>query len=399
VVVTGAGIVTALGIGWAKNAEGFRTGRCALRPLTVIDVARQRSRIGGEVDLPAELPQGQLPTRRRERWDRSLKLLWLAASEAWVQTGWETAVDAPLVLGTTAAGLRQGEAFYDRAVQDRIRERRQPTRVLYYLAQRQALEVAADLGLRGPLTLISNACASGANALGRGWEMIRSGLAPRVLVGGYEGLCRLVYAGFDSLQAISISGCRPFEAGRDGLSLGEGAAVAALETLDSARARGATILGELAGYGASTDIHHLTQPHPEGRAAVLAMAEACSAAGIGPAQIQYLNAHGTGTLWNDRSEAAAIRAWAGDHTGRLPVSSTKRCTGHLLGAAGAVEAVLCLMAIDGQWLPPMPELKDPEPDCGFPLVRQATDQALEIVMSNSFGFGGANATLIFRRIQ
>jgi 3-oxoacyl-[acyl-carrier-protein] synthase II len=399
VVVTGAGIVTALGIGWSDNTLGFRTGRSALGPLHVIDVSRQRSVVGGEVNLPTKLPTGRLSDRRRQRWDRSLRLLWLAANEAWTQSGWIPGPDIPLVLGTTAAGLSQGQAFYLQALRTRSRTIGQPTRILNYLAQRQALEVAADLALSGPLTLISNACASGANALGHAWEIIRNNRARRVLAGGYEGLCQLVYAGFDSLQAISLNGCRPFDSRRDGLSLGEGAAVLALEALDTARERGATILGELAGYGASTDVHHLTQPHPEGHAARRAMTEACRTAGVGPSEVHYLNAHGTGTLLNDSSEAAAIRSWAGDQTDRIQVSSTKRCTGHLLGAAGAVEAALCLMALEGQWLPPMPDLREPDPACTFPLVRQPAHHPIDVVMSNSFGFGGANATLIFRRLR
>jgi 3-oxoacyl-[acyl-carrier-protein] synthase II len=170
-----------------------------------------------------------------------------------------------------------------------------------------------------------------------------------------------------------------------------------IESLEFARRRGAHILGEIVGYGASTDVHHLTQPHPNGDAALGAMAAATSVAGIQPQQIGYINAHGTGTALNDSAEALAINRWAGPNVSTLPVSSTKSGIGHLLGAAGAVEAVACLMALGGQWLPPTTTIETPEPTCAFPLVRQPVDARIEYALTNSFGFGGANASLILRR--
>jgi 3-oxoacyl-[acyl-carrier-protein] synthase II len=210
-------------------------------------------------------------------------------------------------------------------------------------------------------------------------------------------LCHLIFAGFDSLQALSPTQCRPFDEQRDGLALGEGAAALTLEALEGAQTRGATILAELVGYGAATDLHHLTQPHPQGDAAVATMSEACQCARLKPGDIDYLNAHGTGTPLNDGAEAIAITRWAGARAATLPVSSTKAGIGHLLGAAGAVEATICVLALRGQWLPPMPATRTPDPACGFPLVTTPTNARLDNVMTNSFGFGGANATLIFRR--
>jgi 3-oxoacyl-[acyl-carrier-protein] synthase II len=227
--------------------------------------------------------------------------------------------------------------------------------------------------------------------------MLRRGRTERVLAGGYDALSLLVYSGFDSLQAMSPTRCRPFDARRDGLTLGEGAAVLTLETQEAAEHRGATILGELAGYGAAIDLHHLTQPHPQGDAAWAAMAEACRTAGVTPAEVDYVNAHGTGTPLNDSSEALALNRWAGVRAASLPVSSTKAGIGHLLGAAGAVEALVCLQALREQWLPPQPRVETVDPLCQFPIVREATAARVEVAMSNSFGFGGANATLIFRR--
>jgi 3-oxoacyl-[acyl-carrier-protein] synthase II len=397
VVITGAGIVSALGPGWEANCRGFRAGVVARRPVSLFDVSRQRVKVAAEVGLSEPVPFSGLPAGCARRMDRAAKLLYLAVQEAWQQCGWQPSEHLPLVLGTTGGDMKLGEDYYRQTVETPIARRRQPSRVLYYQAQRQGLEVASAFGLGGPLIFIANACASGANAIGHAWDLVRLGQTDRALAGGYEALSQLIFAGFDSLQALSMTQCRPFDAHRDGLALGEGAAVLALEAYDSARKRGASILGELAGYGASTDVHHLTQPQPEGSAALASMTAACQSAGLTPLQIDYVNAHGTGTPLNDSAEAAAINRWAGDRAATLPVSSTKSSVGHLLGAAGAVEAVVCLMALRGQWMPPTSTLETPDPACRFPVVRKPTDGKLDYVLSNSFGFGGANATLILRR--
>jgi 3-oxoacyl-[acyl-carrier-protein] synthase II len=201
------------------------------------------------------------------------------------------------------------------------------------------------------------------------------------------------------LQALSPTQCRPFDATRDGLALGEGAAVFILESEEHAAARGAKPIGEIVGYGASTDCHHLTQPQPEGNAAFASMSAACASAGLKPEHISYINAHGTGTPLNDAAEANAISRWAGEVAPKVHVSSTKASIGHLLGAAGAVETAICLMALRGQWLPPMASTQTPDAACKFPLVVKPTDAAFDYALSNSFGFGGANASVIFRRTE
>ena len=352
VVITGAGIVTALGLGWKINAEGFRTGRTAFRPVTLFDVSRQRVRVAAEVDLPAVLPPTRLTPRQTERLDRASKLLLLATQEAWQQAGGEPAENIPLVLGTTAAGMALGEAYFQQAVQTPHRHRRQPSRALYYQAQVQGRLITDAIGFSGPVTVISDACASGASAIGHAWELLRVGHAKCAVAGGYDALSQLVFAGFDALQALSPTVCRPFDARRDGLALGEGAAMLKLETLDHARQRGAAILGELIGYGSTIDLHHLTQPQPQGNAAVVSMTLACESARVTPADIDYVNAHGTGTPLNDSAEAVAIQRWAGERAATLLVSSTKAGVGYLLGGSGAVEAVVCLMTLREQWLPP-----------------------------------------------
>ena len=397
VVITGAGIITALGFGWEPNAEGFRAGRTAFRPVSLFDVSRQRVKSAAELDLPPALPPTRLSARQLARLDRASTMLLLAAHQAWQQAGWEPDGELPLVLGTTSGGMSLGEAYFRQAVRTPRRHRQQPTRAFHYQAQTQGRILLDALGIDGPITIISNACASGSNAIGQAWELLRLGQAQRVFAGGYDALSQLVFSGFDALQALSPTTCRPFDAHRDGLAIGEGAAMLALETLDHARRRGAPILGELTGYGTTIDQHHLTQPHPDGDAALAAMTLACQTARVTPADIDYVNAHGTGTPLNDSAEAAAIGRWAGSRATTLPVSSTKADIGHLLGGAGAVEAVVCLMALREQWLPPELAFDAPDPACNFPIVREPQDARANITLSNSFGFGGVNATLILRR--
>jgi 3-oxoacyl-[acyl-carrier-protein] synthase II len=397
VVITGAGIITALGAGWKPNAEGFRAGRPAFRPVSLFDVSRQRAKFAAEVDLPDALPPTGLSGRQIARLDRAGGMLLRAACEAWQQAGWKPAGNLPLVLGTTAGGMSLGEDYFRQAVQTPRRHGRQATRAIHYQPQVQGRMVLDALGFTGPITIISNACASGGNAIGHAWDLIRCGQTECVLAGGYDALSQLVFAGFDALQTLTPTRCRPFDARRDGLALGEGAAIVALETLERARRRNASILGELIGYGTTIDQYHLTQPHPQGDAALSAMTLACESARVAPEDIDYVNAHGTGTLLNDGAEALAIRRWAGHRAATLPVSSTKAGIGHLLGGAGAVEAVVCLMALCGQWLPAQTAFEIPDPACNFPIVHQPRDARVNVALSNSFGFGGVNATLILRR--
>jgi 3-oxoacyl-[acyl-carrier-protein] synthase II len=397
VVVTGAGIVTALGLGWETNARGFRAGRRAFRPVTHFDVSRQRVKTAAEVDLPETMPATRLSARQLARLDRAGQMLLLAALETWRQAGWETREDYPLVLGTTAGGMTLGEAYYRQATQRPHHHRRQAIRSIHYQAQIQARAVFDALDCSGPVTIFSNACASGGNAIGHAFDLIRGSHAERVLAGGYDAVGELVFSGFDSLQALSPTVCRPFDAKRDGLALGEGAAVLSLETLDRARRRGAEILGEVIAYATAIDHHHLTQPQPQGQTTLSVMHQACAGARVTPADVDYVNAHGTGTPLNDGSEALAISEWAGGRAATLPVSSTKAGIGHLLGGAGAVEAVVSLMTLRGQWLPPETEFETPDPACKFPVVQKPRDARVNVVLSNSFGFGGVNATLMFRR--
>ena len=396
VVVTGAGIITSHGAGWRVNANAFRTGQVSLRPVTLFDVSRQRVNMAGEVQLP-RLPPHHLDVRDLRRMERGTHLLLHAAHETLASSGL-TLTNLPAVLGTSAGGMALGEAFYRQAWKTPASAPGQTTRAIFYQAQQQAAVMQRAFGIRGPLTIISNACASGANAIAHAASLIRRGDAPAVLCGGYDALCQLVFAGFDTLKALSPTVARPFDAHRDGLALGEGAGLMMLETLDHARERGATVLAEIAGWGAGTDLHHLTQPHPSGDAALASMTAACAMARLRPDGIDYINSHGTGTPLNDVAEALAIQRWAGEAVSRVRVSSTKGGTGHLLGGAGAVEAIICLMALRGGFLPPCVNVATPDPACTFDLICHPRRAHLGTALTNSFGFGGSNATLIFRQL-
>jgi 3-oxoacyl-[acyl-carrier-protein] synthase II len=402
VVVTGAGLITSMGNGWRANADGFRAGRVALKDITLFDTSRQRVGRGGEVDLPAHLPENSLPARRTSRIDRASALMLHSFAEAWNQAGgleWSERekVSSPFIIGTSAGAMSLGEAYYQQAALHLGQHRGQTSRVHHYQVQMQALLVQEAYGLRGPISIITNACASGANAIGDAYMKIRLGQSQTAIALGYDALCQLVFAGFDSLQALSTDVPRPFDAARDGLAIGEGAATVVLESLARAQARGATILAEVIGYGSATDGHHLTQPHPQGDAALRSMTAATEQAGLTPRDVRYINSHGTGTPLNDVAEAHAISRWAGSDAEKVSVSSTKSCIGHLLGGAGAVEAVICLMAMRENFLPPTANVRTIDPAVRFDLVQSPREAEVPIALTNSFGFGGANATLIFRR--
>ena len=389
-----------MGTGWRPNADGFREGRLALRDITLFDTSQQRVHTAGEVVFDGEFPATRLSPRQIARLDRASKLLVHAGAEALQQSGWDMDQETgplPLVLGTSAGAMAIGESYYRSKVEQPAHTHSLPHKVVLYQPHTQAQFLADALGLHGPVSIISNACASGANAIGQAFRLIKTGRARRVVAGGYDALAQMVFAGFDSLQALSTTLPRPFDANRDGLALGEGAAILTLERYEDAVSRGATILAEVMGYGAATDLHHLTQPHPQGQAALISMNRACAEAMVEPRQIDYINSHGTGTPLNDVAEGMAIQRWAGADVAKVMVSSTKAGIGHLLGGAGAVETAICILAMRENFVPPTPTVLEPDPICTFDLVRLPREARLNWVLTNSFGFGGANATLVLKR--
>jgi 3-oxoacyl-[acyl-carrier-protein] synthase II len=304
---------------------------------------------------------------------------------------------AALLVGTGAGGALRTEGYQMRL--SRFGERGAPASwLLSHQPASTADLIAARLGCRGVRGSIMTACSSSATTIGLALDLIRLGRAKRVLAGGVESICRLTFGGFSSLRAMDPEPCRPFHRQRRGLTLGDGAAMLVLEDAGEARRRGRQPYAELAGYGVSADAHHMTAPAPDGRGAAAAMQAALADAGMAPEAVQYINAHGTATSHNDPMEVRAIRQVFGRNAGRIPVSSTKAMTGHTLGAAGAIEAAICVLALQQGLVPATLRLDDPDPACDLDHVpRRSRRQTLEVALSNSFAFGGNNTTLVFRR--
>lgn len=380
VAITALGIVSPLGLGSEQNARALRLGTSGIRSLTRFDVSSCRSQVAGLADdfLPPPSPRLHLASAMTLAALAELR----AADPAFAPSA--------AVIGTTSGGMSFGENFL-RLARSGLRDRRAALWLANYPPQKPALDALASARWPIPLEIVANACASGSNAIGLAFRSIRSGQRRAVLCGGYDVVCELVFTGFDALQASTPDACRPFDRNRTGLALGEGAALLALEDMDSALERRAPILAEISGYGTATDNHHLTQPHPSGIGPRRAMERALADAALQPSDLGYINAHGTATPLNDASEAAAIQAVAP----ATPVSSTKGLTGHALGAAGALEAVFCVLALRDHFLPGNPMLKEPDPDCALHLVPgPSADVSIRHALSNSFGFGGSNASVI-----
>jgi 3-oxoacyl-[acyl-carrier-protein] synthase II len=293
------------------------------------------------------------------------------------------------IVGTTSGGMSFGENFYRSLGNGNGCS---AALIANYPPQKQIVDAMEKFGINVPAEVIANACASGTNAIGHAFNAIRAGRYQRILAGGYDALSELVFVGFDSLQAATPEKCRPFDCNRSGMVLGEGAALFALEELESACSRGTEILGEIIGYGISTDNHHLTQPNPDGSGSRRAMEQALAQPRLAPDQIGYINAHGTATILNDSAEGKAIM----ELFGNVPVSSTKSMMGHSLGAAGAIEAAVTLLALQHQFLPPNINFR--ESDLSLNVVaNEAREAQFDCAVSNSFGFGGTNATIVFRK--
>ena len=378
------GIISPLGAGLAATLAALREGRDCVSEVTAFDTSKCRSKTAGQV---TSLPE---PASKKEaRLHRASHMMIHAVRE--MLAGDPRYVPDTLVIGTTSGGMSFGEQFYRGQVSGtRIRGR--AALVANYPPQKAPMDAMEAVGFRAPVQIIANACASGTNAIGHAFHLIRAGLKRRVLCGGYDAISEMVFVGFDSLQASTMEKVRPFDKGRSGLVLGEGAAVLALEDFESARERGAPILAEITGYGISTDNHHLTQPHPSGIGPELAMRRALNDAALTPAEVDYINAHGTATPFNDASEGAAIAKLFG---ARVPVSSTKAMMGHSLGAAGAIEAVFSVLAIREGFLPPNINFQESDPACDLNIAANtARASRVGCVVSNSFGFGGTNASVV-----
>ncbi|MDP2627980.1 MAG: beta-ketoacyl-[acyl-carrier-protein] synthase family protein [Candidatus Rokubacteria bacterium] len=392
IVVSGLGVVSPYGAGVKTFWAGLAAGTCAIRPITLIETDGFRSRIAAEV--PADTVAGLGVSARRTRADR----LGLAAAREALADAVLSARDraeTALVVGAVGGGMLEGEEWYWEETRNG-RPSPRITALRSILPCTHAETLGFRLGLGGPKETVVMACASGAAAIALGADLIREGAASCALVGGVDALTRICFMGFNALRLLDPEPCRPFDRDRKGMSIGEAAAFLVLEDAERCRARGARHHGELLGAAVTTDAHHVTAPHPEGEGMVRAMTQALRAAQVAPHEIGYVNAHGTGTLQNDRTEALALVRVFG--AGRVLVSSTKSLVGHTMAAAGSLEAVATLLTLQHGLVPPTAHLEHVDPEIPFDCVpRVAREAPLERALSNSFGFGGQNVSLIFGR--
>ena len=410
VVVTGLGAITPLGNDVATYWDALINGRSGIDRIASFDPARVPSKVGGEIrEFDATTVMDRKDVRRH---DRYVHYAWAATVEALKDAGIpypiaeESEADRTGAIVATGIG---GVTSLVRDVQDAMTngiERVGPFALLNMIPDTAAGHVAISANARGPNYATVSACASSNHALGEAAGMIRRGDADVMIAGGAEAaICEMVVAAFCAMRALSTKrnddpthASRPFDADRDGFVIADGAGMLVLEELEHARARGAEIRAEFVGYGASDDASHVTLPAPGGRGAAASMRIALADAGIEPAELGYINAHGTSTPPNDPAETAAIKTVFGDDAYRVPISSTKSMTGHLMGAGGGIEAVACVRALETGILPPTINLENPDSECDLDYVpNEARQVPIATAMSNAFGFGGHNATLVFRR--
>jgi len=386
VAIVAAGIVSPLGFGLTETLQSLRQARDCVTPVTAFSVEKTRCKTAAQIDDGRLLDKANR-SRQDRRLHRASYMVRTALAEL-LERAREFEPEIAIV-GTTSGGMSFGENFYRTLGNGGVCS---AALIANYPPQKQIVDAMEKSGINAPAQVIANACASGTNAIGHAFNAIRTGRCQRILAGGYDALSELVFVGFDSLQAATPEKCRPFDSNRSGMVLGEGAAVLALEEFESARSHCAEILGEIIGYGISTDNHHLTQPNPDGSGPRRAMEQALAQAQLEPNQVGYINAHGTATVLNDTAEGKAIAELFGD----VPVSSTKSMMGHSLGAAGAIEAVVSLLALQHQFLPPNINFREAELSLNI-VANEARDAQFDCAISNSFGFGGTNATIVLRR--
>ena len=408
VVGTGLGAVTPIGNNVADYWSGLTSGRNGVAAISLFDASRHACRFAAEVkDFD---PTGLLEPKEAKRWDRYCKFGVVAAKQALADAGLAITEDNAerigVSIGSGVGGLLTMET------QAHVLEGKGPGRVSPFTVPMMIPNMATGLaaialGAKGPSSAVATACAAGSNAIGDAFRLLQLGKADAMVCGGAESaITPLGVAGFASAKALSFrnedpaTASRPFDKERDGFVIGEGSGVLVLETLSHARARGATILAEIVGYGTTCDAHHITSPTPGGVGGAAAMRIAMQDAGLSADSIDYVNAHGTSTPANDSNETSAIKNALGDRASAIPVSSTKSMTGHLLGGSGGIEAVACVLALQHNVVPPTINYSNPDPDCDLDVVpNSAREHTLGTVLSNSFGFGGHNVCLAFQRMN
>ena len=404
VAVTGVGAISPVGLDSNESWNSIKNGKLGISKIFSFDSSNLAVHIAAEVK--GFLPEEKLGKKDSRRLDRFSQFACVAAMEAFDMSGLDAeSLDMTRfssIVGSGVGGIMtlsdQFDVFFNKGP-----ERISPFLIPMMLPDMASGNVSMKLGLKGINYSPVSACATGTDAIGQAFDLIVKGDIDYAVAGGSEAaICPIAVAGFDSCRALSSnqdpeSACRPFDKERDGFILGEGAGILLLENYDVAVKRGANILAEVVGYGASSDAHHITQPSPGGEGAARAMNLALKRAKVNADEIKYINAHGTSTPLNDKFETMSIKTVFGNDT-KIPISSTKSMTGHLLGAAGGIEAVFCIKALQDQVAPPTINYKNPDDDCDLDYIpNQARETSLEMVMSNSLGFGGHNASLIFSK--
>lgn len=408
VVITGLGAITPVGFTVKENWESLMAGRSGARPITLFDASKYTSRFAGEItDYKAEK---YFQVKDLKKMGRFIQFAMVAGAEAMAHSGIELEkIDrerAGACVGVGIGGMDEIQVQY-KEILERGPRRVSPFFIPMVIGNLAAGQLSIKYGLKGPNTCITTACSSSAHAIGESMRLIQRGEVDVMLAGGAEAaLCEAGVAGFCSIRALSqrneepTKASRPFDKDRDGFVMGEGAAVLVLEELEHAKRRKALILAEVTGYGANSDAFHITQPSPNGEGASRCMRLALKDAGLDVEKIDYVNAHGTSTPIGDVMETVAIKTVFGESASSLSVSSTKSMTGHLLGAAGAVEAVYCVEALRNNCIPPTINYETPDPQCDLDYVPNvAQEKKLSHVLTNSFGFGGTNASLILSRFE
>lgn len=406
VVITGLGVISPVGIGRDRFWTGLTEGHSGIGPVTSFEAGGFATRIAGEVS--DFCPENYIEKKEIKRMDRFTQFAVAATKMALEDSGLDLEKEdlnrVGVVMGTGIGGMATFES-QTRVLFEKGPNRVSPFFVPMMIANMAAGQISIITGAKGPNYTIVNACATGTNAAGDAFHLLRRGAADIVITGGAEAsITPLTFAGFNAMKAMSTRNeeptraSRPFDRDRDGFVLGEGAGILILETEDHARKRGAEIYAEFKGYGSTADAYHITAPAPEGVGAAKAMEQALREAKMSPGEIAYINAHGTSTELNDKFETTAIKSVFGDYAYQLPVSSTKSMTGHLLGAAGAIELIACVLAICKNVIPPTINYENPDPECDLDYVpNNSRELKVETALSNSLGFGGHNASVIVKK--
>jgi len=406
VVVTGIGPVAPNGIGAEAFHKAQLEGKSGIRRITQFDASSYPVQIAGEVDIN---PEDYINRRELRRLDRFTQLALIAGHLALQDAGLEPEKEDPTRIGTligTGIGGMMTWQEQSRVLFEKGGTRLSPFFIPMMIANMASAQLAMKYGFMGPSSTVVTACATGSDAIGSAFRVIQLGEADVMLAGGTEAaVTEMAIGSFGVMRALSTrnhepeKASRPFSRSRDGFVLSEGAAVLVLEEYERARFRGARIYAELVGFGRSADAHHITEPHPEGKGAALSMQAALRDAKISPEQVGYINAHGTSTPVGDKAETLAIKNVFGEHAYKLAISSTKSMVGHLLGAAGAIEAIASVQALASGILPPTINLEDPDPELDLDYVPNTPrEKQVDYALSNSFAFGGMNVTLLFRRV-